>query len=79
MDILNIVNAIVLMVGLPALFKVCFDVGKKLQILDTLERVTHEQMEDIRELRKESSEIKSKVNVLWDWFSRHIVLDPQGK
>jgi hypothetical protein len=78
MSLINIINASVLIIGLPTLLKVAIDVGKRLQILDhlqmtvnSLEKNVDEIRSDTRELRIEVSEVKSKVNIVWEWFTKY--------
>jgi uncharacterized protein YoxC len=80
MDIINLINAFVLIIGLPVLLKVAIDIGKKLQILDrletdvgTLEQSISNLSSEMRELRNETSEMKSKLNLVWDWFSKYVI------
>lgn len=76
MNLLNIINAGIIIVGLPLILKATLYLGKRLQVLDSLEdKVNNQIIPDLKELRIEVSEIKGKVNVMWEWFSRHIVLE----
>ncbi len=87
MDILNIINALVLIVGLPALLKAALYVGKKLQTLETLEvqvksldtTINGLVLPELRVIKEQMVALDTKVNIMWEWFSRHIVFDPQSK
>ncbi|MEK7646211.1 MAG: hypothetical protein AAB381_00760 [Patescibacteria group bacterium] len=92
MDIINIINALVLIIGLPALFKVAFDVGRRLQTMDHLEGSIKELRtevgglrcsiegpisSDIRDTKERVVALETKVNIMWDWLSRRMTLEPQ--
>ena len=87
MDILNIANSIIVMIGLPVLLKAAMYLGKRLQKLDDLQATVNsleasfahmgngmnQMRDDTREIRIEVSEVKSKVNIMWDWFTKYII------
>lgn len=87
MDILNIANSIIVMIGLPVLLRAAMYLGKRLQKLDDLQATVNsleasfanmgngmnQMRDDTREIRIEVSEVKSKVNILWDWFTKYII------
>jgi HAMP domain-containing protein len=92
MDVINIINALVLIIGLPALFKVAFDVGRRLQTMDHLEGSIKELRvevgslkgtidgpisSDIRDTKERVVALETKVNIMWDWLSRRMTLEPQ--
>ena len=92
MDIVNIINALVLIVGLPALLKASLYIGKKLQVIDHLERAIEELRisvgslrgvidgpisSDIRDTKERVVALETKVNIMWDWLSRRMTMDPQ--
>lgn len=92
MDILNSINAAVLIIGLPTLLKVAFDVGKKLQVINHLEKSIEELRvnigslkgaidgpisSDIRDTKERVVALETKVNIMWDWVLRRMTLDPQ--
>lgn len=94
MDIINIINAIVLIVGLPALLKASLYIGKKLQVIDHLERTIEELKfnvgglkgvidgpisADIRDTKERVVALETKVNIMWDWLSRHMTLNQQNE
>ncbi len=92
MDIINIINAIVLIVGLPLILKATLYIGKKLQVIDHLERAIEELRisvsslrgvidgpisSDIRDTKERVVALETKVNIMWDWVSRRMTLDSQ--
>lgn len=94
MDIINIINALVLIVGLPALLKASLYIGKKLQVIQHLETAIDELKvnvnslkgaidgpisSDIRDTKERVVALETKVNIMWDWLSRRMTLNPQNE
>ena len=87
MNIINIINAIVLIVGLPVLLKAFLYIGKKLQTLDTLEdrvekldnTLNNLVLPQLRDIKEKVVALETKVDVMWVWFSKHIILESQSK
>lgn len=55
MNLLQIINSIVVMIGLPAIIGACVYVGRKLQTIDVLQ-------EDMNEVKKDTSGIKKDIS-----------------
>ena len=60
MDILNIVNTIVVVIGIPTIIGCCIYVGRKLQILDTLETT--------------GEKVKHNIKVISDFLTKNSIL-----
>ncbi len=64
MDILNIINAIVVVVGLPLILKSMLFVGRKLQLLDSIADTIKNQIEPaIAEIRHSLFEVDKRLTV----------------
>ena len=55
MDLLQVINSIVVMIGLPAIIGACVYVGRKLQTIEVLQ-------EDMNEVRKDTAGIKKDLS-----------------
>lgn len=70
MNLLNLVNAIVLIIGIPSVITACIYVGRKLQILDSLcidfKEFKNEIKSDLKDFKFDYSSAKEKVSILWD-------------
>jgi hypothetical protein len=81
MDLLNLVNAIIVMVGIPAIVAASIYTGRKLQVLDNLVYVVNNQvlprLDDIErrliEIEKKMTLMESKLDILWGWFSQNVL------
>jgi hypothetical protein len=80
MDIINVINAAVLIIGLPLILKATLYIGKRLQVLDNLENtINNRVLPDIADIKGRMVALETKVNVMWEWFSRHMILESQNK
>lgn len=85
MDIIQLLNTGILLIGFPLILKAFLDIGKKLQILDSLEReirteirpTLHELSNRMFEVDKRLALLENKVNLMWEWFSRHVITTNQ--
>jgi hypothetical protein len=85
MDIIQLLNTGMLLIGLPLILKAFLDIDKKLQILDSLEReIRLEIRPALQELNRRMFEVEkrlalleNKVNLMWEWFSHHVITSNQ--
>ena len=64
MNALEIINAVVVVLGLPTLLAACLYVGRKLQILDTLEETIREEVRpDLKEIRERLENLISLLRI----------------
>lgn len=71
MNLLEIVNSIVLTIGIPTLVAAAIYIGRKFQVLDSLEEIIkHEIRPDMRDMRERLTRLESDFTVLRSDVSR---------
>jgi len=63
MELLNSINALVILIGLPTILAGLIYVGRKLQVLDAIEyEINHSIKPDIRDLRDRMAAVENRMD-----------------
>ena len=66
MDYLTFINQIIVIVGVPTIIGACIYIGRKLQILDTLDNTLRTEITpDIKNVRERLITVETRIDVLW--------------
>lgn len=65
MNLLDIINTIIVVVGVPTTLAAAIVVGRKLQILDLLEmRINREIKPDLKDVRERLAAVEQRLSIL---------------
>jgi hypothetical protein len=81
MDLLNLVNASIVMLGIPTIIVASVYLGRKLEVLDGLvDTVNNRILPKLQEIELRLTEVErkltvmdSKLDILWSWFSKNVL------